>query len=639
MSGIALLLPKEWLAQLAMEKVAEEGLDVKEIKYIKTGNAVSEARRVVAEGCTVIIARGFQSSIIKQYTNVTVIEMTMTGQDLGILIKKAIGMVNVEHPVIGLVGVANMFANIDHFDELFGVEIRKYFGRNADELQMAADNAIADQVDIIIGGDTATMAAEQAGVPHLFLNPTFDSIREAIKTAETAIYAAQVEKRYTAQIGAFLDNTFNGIIRVNAASTIMSVNHLIEEIFNKKEDELIGESLSTVLKDIDEEEVSSVLNGKNEMYSSFIRIDGNAVVFILTAIKVENMIDGGIFSCQVVKKRENNIETNKMKEMYLHGYTARYTFAALKSKDKAMNECLELAKLFSLSSNPILIEGEIGSERMAVAEAIHNNSIRRNSPFISINCGDLSEEQQEKIIFGNKGAERQEKEVLGILYTANHGTVLLKEVEKLSKAIQYRIFCIIHKYVSGYGEEDTMELDVRIVATTNANLQELVEEDKFRLDLFYSLSGLKLRVPSLYERHQDLENMITRLFKSKLATYSRYHVLSSEAKEILMNYRWKGNKIQLESFMDRLVLSAKKRSIDGNYVKNLLLHTYPYNENVEGIQGGWNYPDPKVEKLIKMLELHHGDRTLVAQALGISKTTLWRHMKKYGIMESYDEKW
>ncbi|RDY31857.1 sigma 54-interacting transcriptional regulator [Lachnotalea glycerini] len=630
MAGIALLLPKESLTHLAQKGIEEEGYDVKEVKFILTANAIGEARRAVAEGASIIIARGYQASLIEQYTNVPIVKLKMTGQDLGILVKKAKEIVNKTCPKIGLVGIQNMFANIDYFNDIFQVQLMCYFGNKTENLQNAAEKAVTDGVDIIIGGDIAVLVAEQANVPHLFLECTFDSIREAIRTAETAIYAAEIEKKHMAQIGAFLENTFNGIIRLNTAGYILCMNRVMEDILQKKEADVYLKPLHEVITDVDEKQITSVLCGESDLYSSFIRIKENAVVFILTAVKVDEVIDSAILSCNIIRKKVK-LEADAMKEMYLHGFVAKKNFTSLKFKDKNMQECVELAKIYSLSTSPVLIKGEIGCEKNELAECIHNHGLRKNSPYVVVNCSNMSEKQQEKLLFGEENSVK-ESDSLGMFGAANTGTVVIEEIENLGKQLQYKIFQVItNSILIKMDAQQVASLDVRIIATTNIDLFKKMQTGDFREDLYYALRGLQLEVPSLRERPLDLEMIIMRTMKDKLSAYSRYHVLSQGAKEVLLAYYWSGNRLQLESFLDRMILSAKKRNIEEEYVNKMLVDLYPVIHKKNGENQIVIYKDPKAEELASILEQYHGDRTLAAKELGISKTTLWRHMKKYGI--------
>ena len=225
MAGISLLLPKEEMVKNAKHYVKKEGLNVKEIRHIVSENAISEARKAVAEGASVVIARGYQALVIKNYTNIPVIEITLTGQEIGMMVKKAKSMLGIPRPVIGLVGFQNMYSNVDYFDELFDVEMRQYLINFADDLPQTVERAVQDDLDILIGGDVAIMAAQRAGLPYLFVESTFDSIREAIKSAESAIYAAQVEQRYVAQIETFLTHC----IDLLTVSPHPSYHHIVQD--------------------------------------------------------------------------------------------------------------------------------------------------------------------------------------------------------------------------------------------------------------------------------------------------------------------------------------------------------------------------------------------------------------------------
>lgn len=180
-----------------------------------------------------------------------------------------------------------------------------------------------------------------------------------------------------------------------------------------------------------------------------------------------------------------------------------------------------------------------------------------------------------------------------------------------------------------------MITNVRIIATTTKNLSVLVQQGSFREDLYYLLSGLTIEVEPLRNRIEDLENLVDTYIKLYCDMYSRYHVLTSGAKKILMEYPWYGNLIQLESFCDRMILSATHRTLDEVFIKQLMNELYPIIHQQNNREKIIVYKDPEALVISEMLEKHGGNRALVAEELGISKTTLWRHMKKYGISNKY----
>lgn len=635
MADISLFVPREEMLHQAHNILQTESYNVKEVKLINTVDSVSEARSALARGTNIIIARGYQASLIKRYTNIPVVEITLTGQEMGILITKAKKIVNKKRPVIGVVGFSNMFCDMSYFNQIYNIELRTYLVPDTEELHNALQQAIDDNLDIIIGGDTAIMAASDAGIPSLFLASTEDSIREAFKVAASLQFAIENEKRDMAQLETLLDYSFSGMAKINQQGNIVIVNRIMEEILNKNSIEIVGKPVSEVFKEISFENIEKVLQKGNEIYSSFININNNALVVIIAAIKVEEKIDGAIITCQKVKKMKQ-LETEILRERYLYGYIAMGNFDDIPHSSKEMQESIALAKVYAQSRSPVLICGEIGTEKELFAQAIHNNSLSKNGPYISVNCFGINDEMQSEILFGAENDEAPKK-VQGAFASANHGTVLISEIDKLSMHSQYSLYKMIrYKSLIRNEIEKTMSIDVRIIATTTRKLSVLVQQGQFREDLYYLLSGLTIDVEPLRNRPEDLDKLIDTYITLYCDIYSRYHVITAGAKKILMEYPWYGNLIQLESFCDRMILSAAHRSLDEVFIKYLLNELYPIIHQQNSREKIIVYKDPEAIVITEMLEKHSGNRTLAAQELGISKTTLWRHMKKYGISNKYE---
>jgi transcriptional regulator with PAS, ATPase and Fis domain len=181
-----------------------------------------------------------------------------------------------------------------------------------------------------------------------------------------------------------------------------------------------------------------------------------------------------------------------------------------------------------------------------------------------------------------------------------------------------------------------MNIEVRLMVSTTKNLCALVQQGLFREDLYYLVMGLTLEIPPLRKRTDDLEKLLEGYIKKYSEIYSRYHVLTAGAKKILLDYPWYGNLLQLESFCERMILTANHRSINEIYVNYLLDELYPVIHQQNSREKVIIYKDPEALEIAAILEKHGGNRAIAAQELGISKTTLWRHMKKCGISNKYD---
>jgi len=200
MGKIALLVSREEMLCQAHNLLQEKAYDIGVMRVITTGEAVSEARRSVAQGAAIIIARGLQASLIKQYTDIPVAEIMITAQEMALLVVRAKQILKKKNPVIGVIGFENMFCNMSYFDMIYEIDLRTYFAGKGSELEAAAEQAVADGVDLMIGGDTAVEVAGRHGIPSLFLSITEDSMRNAFEMAERMAFAMGAEKRNAAQM-------------------------------------------------------------------------------------------------------------------------------------------------------------------------------------------------------------------------------------------------------------------------------------------------------------------------------------------------------------------------------------------------------------------------------------------------------
>lgn len=227
MGKIVLLVSREEMLHQAHNILQEKKFEIGEMRVIETKDTVIEARKAIAGGATLIIARGLQASMVKQYTDIPVAEIVMTAQEMALLVMKAKQILKKEHPVIAVVGFKNMFCDMSFFDMIYDIELRTYFASAGEELEQTSRKAAQEQADLIIGGDTAVSVATEYGIPSLFLSPTEDSMRNAMAIAERMDYAMGVEKRKEAQFEALLDNSLNGVMRTDSEGKITAMNPIM----------------------------------------------------------------------------------------------------------------------------------------------------------------------------------------------------------------------------------------------------------------------------------------------------------------------------------------------------------------------------------------------------------------------------
>ncbi len=244
---------------------------------------------------------------------------------------------------------------------------------------------------------------------------------------------------------------------------------------------------------------------------------------------------------------------------------------------------------------------------------------------MALSCDGLGEEGQFDMIFGDKGAVVQ----------AKGGSLLLEEVQYLTRANQYRL-CQLVRYKNRLGKDGIKYpgADVRVMVTTDVSLSQLAEAGAIREDLYYLFSGLMVRVPPLRERKADLERKLMESFRGCCEYYSKFHVMTHGARKLLLDYPWEGNLFQVESFCERLILTANKRNINEDFAEQILKELYPRplemgrGEVREELAREKAVPE-EAEKIAETLLRFGGNREETAKSLGISKATLWRKRKKY----------
>lgn len=623
------------LAQ-ARNVIREDELDIDILKVIKTSDSVYEARQAVEQGAEVVLARGVQAAFIRQYTNIPVAELTLTGQEIGLMIASAKKKVpDKKCPQIALIGFKNMFSDTTYADELFDIRLKFYDITAIEQAAEKVDLAIQEGADVLLGGDTVNALAAQKGIPAQFIDSTEESIRSAIGVAKKMILTAEAEKNFTAQFETVLDNSYNGILEIDENKEIMIVNRAGEELFHKKASQLEGTALEKVIPELEQRYIDDVLSGKRDSFMTSVYVAGVPMMLTAAPIQYENKIRGAIISLYRNASVRKN-DADELHSYYLKGYVAYAHFSDIRITGKEMEYCVELSKMYALSKNPVLICGEDGTDKEKLAQCIHNNSSYKAGPFVAVNCSGMTEQMQVDRLFGNPDAE-DESMKKGALAIGDHGTIVISEIEKLSLLCQYRLYrAIRYDSLIQNDLERSQTLDNRIIAITGADLYQYVEQGRFRQDLYYLLNSLTVEIPPLRKHPQDIRAIVEDCRVRFTKRYARFPKIAEDAMEALAGFGWQGNEIQLESFCERLFLTSPKKTITSDYVYFLLDTLYPVKERISEDGTTVIYQHPEAARLTELLEKHQGNRSAVAKELGISTTTLWRRMKKYGVINKYD---
>ncbi len=638
MVKIGMLLPEADMVPMAEKVVKDMNVEIACLKAISSVDAVNEARLAVEAGAKIVIARGYQAKMIKQYTNIPLIEMKLHAQEIGLLLQKAKLMVKKEHPVIALIAFDNMLCDVSYMEELFGVTLKVAVMKRSEETPGILDKMEAYHPDLVIGGEITCNEAERRGYLTLFYRATEESIKEALESARAMAFATEIEKQNTVQFETVLDTSFNGIVKVNMHGNIIVVNKLVEKLIGKEKEDVVGCALTEVFPQIDMDLVGRILKGESENLSTSISLGNKAFMLLMAPIEYDEVINGAIITLHQIAdgargaKRESN-------KMLLHGFSAKTDFGSIYTENVSMKKVLEDAKTFALSESPILIYGQAGIEDYLIAEAVHNNSNRKAGPYVSINMRGMDKEHQMEELFRREPVESQRDMAgKGAMIKADHGTLFIKGMEHLTLRVQHQILRTMLSRAQMRTDAQPIDaLDVRIIGSSKVDLKQMVQQGTFSEEFYYMLQGLTLKVPSLNQRVEDLRHYFDREIGRYSEMYNRHLKITDGGYQKLAKLPWNGNTIQLKAFCERLVLSTEKRVVDEIVLQKLFEELYPEMKETKGESRMVIYRSPESIELSEILERCHGNRNLAAKELGISTTTLWRRMKKYGVEAKYDE--
>lgn len=304
------------------------------------------------------------------------------------------------------------------------------------------------------------------------------------------------------------------------------------------------------------------------------------------------------------------------------------------SKSKGMEEILRLIKQIADTKTTIMIYGETGTGKGLAAQALHNLSCRKNKPFVKVNCAAIPETLLESELFGyEKGAFTGAViNKPGRFELANGGTIFLDEIGDITPLMQVKLLKVMQeKEFERLGGIKTIKTDVRIIAATNKNLENMVNEGLFRQDLYYRLNVVPIKMPPLRERKEDIPSLVEYFLKKcSYTSEKRKKNISKGALMKLINYSWPGNIRELENVIERCVVITNLKVIDVNDIPKYIWESGKCEDINEGkLNDVVDVAEKNV--IIKALEECDGNKTKASEMLGISRRSLHRKISKYNI--------
>jgi PAS domain S-box-containing protein len=330
---------------------------------------------------------------------------------------------------------------------------------------------------------------------------------------------------------------------------------------------------------------------------------------------------------------------------------SHYTRHDLVGRSRAIREVGAMIDSVADTDATVLITGETGTGKEVVARAIHGQSPRHAAPFLSVNCAALNDNLLESELFGHvRGAfTGAVHDKAGRFEAAAGGTIFLDEIGDTTPSFQAKLLRILQERTfERVGDTRTRRVDVRVIAATNRDLKQLVQDGRFREDLYYRLAVLPLHVPALRDRREDIPLLVEHFVQKYRPKYfagreDRFDGISNRALALLLQYPWPGNVRELEHAVEYAMVSTTTNRIERAFLPASVRQLQMRDDQAEGSPALPETPEAAVSTapdealaLRRTLEEHRWNASRAARALGISRTTIWRRMRRFGLMEQLE---
>ncbi|MCI9267321.1 MAG: sigma 54-interacting transcriptional regulator [Lawsonibacter sp.] len=604
------------------------------VYYANMDRAVEIAKRCITQGTNVFISRGRTASYLREKLNVPVISVKQSYFAYTMAIRRA--QKHKGDGKVALIGFSDQFCYVvskyKHIwdDGILLSRPLQWRFRTEEEFDQDLLEEIRrlkrEGATAVVGGDLVCKLARALGLYAISAEPDHDSLLEALEEAEYIVRIAQEKENRIQTINTILNAVSEGILYLNEEGVVISFNQQAEKIFRLETDGRF--QIQELIPNFDFKEFRQE---QHNICGHIAEYQGHSLVINATVIATGNIFLGCVMSVQEagqIQHLERNIRAKNAK----NGLVSKGEFCDIQGDSAIMQQTIRMAKKIARSESTVLITGATGTGKEIFAQSIHNYSQRAQGPFVSINCAALTHSVLESELFGYAkgaftGALSEGK--MGIFEMAHGGTLFLDEISELPLDVQPKLLRVLQeREVMRIGGNRVIPVDVRLITASNKNLQQEVLKNNFRMDLYQRLNILELALPALDDRREDIPKL-TQYFLNQLEG-TRNITLAPEVYKFLEEAHWVGNVRQLRNAVERLTILPDTDRVELDDAHRILdsMLIFPVIAEKNGLQ----HDNTEQEKILGTLKKCGGNRTQAAERLGISTVTLWRRMKKYGLL-------
>lgn len=575
------------------------------VKRIETENSVD-----------IFVASGGNADYLEEYLkSIPLVRVKVTGFDILNAVKSAS-----EYSRNLAVITHSPIPQLDQIKSMLNVELRPLVYQTPEELNVILHALYAEGIYDVIGTALVLEQARMLDMRGHFIW-SLDGVRTALETAVSMARQKKALQEKARTLDYLMDYSAEGIIVTDRNGIITQFNDSAERILGRSRKNVIGRQCAEVLPNT---QLHTVMREKRAQFNRIQDLGNVKIVTNRSPIICEKEVIGSLatfFSTSTIKQAGENIRRSQN----FAGYIAKSGFDSIKTLSPQFEAVRDKAMRYARSNSTILVFGETGTGKETFAQCLHNASPRKNEAFVRVNCAAIPSSMLEGELFGyeegTSGNRRAGKP--GFLELAHHGTLFLDEIADLPLKIQARLLSAMEeKMFFRLGGDKPVPVDTRIIAATNRDLRALVREGSFREDLYYRINVLELHLPSLRERKCDIPLLIKDFLELNRSDLSATEKEAICASPHFHNYDWPGNIRELRNVIERFCVNYVPGSdIEQSVRDSLIYESFDPRQRVA----------TEKEEIVNALRLAGGNRTEAAQILSMSRTTLWRKMRDFGL--------
>jgi len=630
---IGVLAPYQEIEKI-VEEVKKEVRETVKVANTRVVDAVSVARELIDLGAAVLVARGGTADALRAagLDGVPVVSIPITAYD----VLRAVAEAKRKAPRICIMAFESMIEGLDEILQLIGEGTSVVTLRPGLNISDAMKRCHSQGEVCFVGGAITCEIANLNGYPSVLIRSGKEAVSGAIHEASRIVKVRKAEEQKRALLRGALDSIEDGIVVVDSKGRPELWNSRAMAVFGS-EDLSTSDSLRAFMAD---ESVKKLLSEGRSGDAVVKTGSGATIVVSVSSLATGEDSGGAVLSLRDVVRVEA-LERKVRSEVHSRGLTAKRRFSDIIGQSPLLKRTTAAAEAFAAVDATILILGESGTGKELYAQAIHNVSARRNGPYVAVNCAALPETLLESELFGYApgaftGATKEGKP--GLFELAHKGTLLLDEVNELPPSLQGKLLRVLQeRVVRRVGGDRVIPVDVRIIACTNGALVGMMQANQFRQDLFFRLDVLRLHIPPLRERPEDVIPLFTFFVKRFAQELGLRPVrLSSGAGAMLRAYKWPGNTRELQNVVQRCLALFSGQTVDEERLATVLTPQGNAPALPRPAGDSARVPEPTVrrrsrqplsaEEIRRALDAAGGSVSKAAASLGVHRSTLWRYL-------------